>query len=216
MLIEEMNPKQYREAMMLYESALEEFNAKLKIWNREFEVRLKTNPIEHIISRLKSPASIAAKLKHKGVEATLENAVMYVDDIAGIRIICSFNEDIYMIASVIEAQPFLKILRIKDYIRHPKANGYRSYHMILEIPVYLSGKAEFVKIEVQIRTIAMDFWASLEHKIRYKFDRRIPESINNELLFCADMVSSLDEKMEELNREVNQYSVEGISADEDR
>ena len=207
MLIEEMKSDQLREAMMLYESALEEVNAKLHILNREFAVRLKSNPIEHIRSRLKSPASIANKLKKKGVEATWENALMYVDDIAGIRIICSFNEDIYTLAAVIESQPFLKILRIKDYIRHPKANGYRSYHIIMEVPVYLAGKEEHVKVELQIRTIAMDFWASLEHKIRYKFESSIPEQINSELLFCADMVASLDEKMEELNREVVQYKI---------
>ncbi len=205
MPIKQMSADEYRETMILYEAALEEFKSKLNTLNKEFTVRLKNNPIEHITWRLKSQKSIDAKLRRKGVEPTFENALRYVDDIAGIRIVCAFNEDIYMVASVIESQPYLKILRIKDYISHPKANGYRSYHIIAEIPVYFAGRAENVKVEVQIRTIAMDFWASLEHKIRYKFESEIPDNINTELLFCADMAAKLDEKMERLNAEVNRY-----------
>ncbi len=200
-----MTNNEYNEAMLLYSSALKELNVKLSIINDEFAARLNNNPIEHIKSRLKTPQSIAAKLRKKGYEPTLENAVKYVDDIAGIRIICSFTADIYHIAAVIKSQPYLKILRLKDYIENPKATGYRSYHMLVEAPVYMSGKIESAKVEIQIRTIAMDFWASLEHKIRYKFSSSIPNLLNNELIECADIAAALDEKMFELNKEIEKY-----------
>lgn len=205
MLIEQMTSKDYHNAMLLYSGALKELNTKFEIINEEFAIRLKSNPIEHIKSRLKTPRSIAKKLGKKGLEPTLENAVKYIDDIAGIRIICSFTEDIYHIATVIQAQSYIKVLKIKDYMQNPKANGYRSYHMIVEVPVCLSGKTEMTRVEIQIRTIAMDFWASLEHKIRYKFESEVPRNINEDLLECANIISSLDEKMLSLNSEIEQY-----------
>lgn len=207
MLIEQMTSKEYQNAMLLYSGALRELNTKIEIINEEFAIRLKSNPIEHIKSRLKTPRSIAKKLIKKGLEPTLENALTHIDDIAGIRIICSFTEDIYRIATVIHAQTYMKIIKIKDYIQHPKANGYRSYHMIVEIPVFLSGKTEMTRVEIQIRTIAMDFWASLEHKIRYKFESEVPQNINEDLLECANIISSLDEKMLSLNNEIERYKI---------
>lgn len=205
MLIEEMTSREYHRSMLLFSGALRELNTKFEIINEEFAIRLKSNPIEHIKSRLKTPRSIAKKLIKRGYEPTLENALEHIDDIAGIRIICSFTEDIYRIATVIQAQNYIKVLKIKDYILHPKTNGYRSYHMIVEVPVFLSGKAEMTRVEIQIRTIAMDFWASLEHKIRYKFESDAPQNINDDLLECANITASLDEKMLSLNNEIERY-----------
>lgn len=207
MLIENMTNREYRGAMLLYTSALKDLNVKLEIINEEFALRLKNNPIEHIKSRLKSPRSIARKLIKRGYEPTLENALEYIDDIAGIRIICSFTEDIYRIATVIEAQSYIRVIKVKDYIQNPKENGYRSYHMLIEIPVNMADRVEYTKVEIQIRTIAMDFWASLEHKIRYKFESEVPSSINEDLLTCANIVASLDEKMLSLNNDIEKYKV---------
>ena len=207
MYIENMTNREYRQEMLLYSSALKDLNVKLEIINEVFAVRLKNNPIEHIKSRLKSPRSIARKLIKRGHEPTLENARKYIYDIAGIRIICAFTEDIYRIATVIEAQSYIKVVKIKDYIQNPKANGYRSYHMIIDTPVYVADKVEYTRVEIQIRTIAMDFWASLEHKIRYKFESEIPSAINDDLLECANIVASLDEKMLSLNNDIEKYKV---------
>ena len=205
MLIEQMTNREYRTAMLLYSAALKELDVKLQIINEEFSTRLKSNPIEHVKSRLKTPSSIAKKLIKRGFEPTLENAIEHIDDIAGIRIICSFTEDIYHIASVLQRQSYINVLKIKDYMQKPKSNGYRSYHMIVEIPVFMSGKTEMTRVEIQIRTIAMDFWASLEHKIRYKFESEVPQNINDDLFECASIISSLDEKMLSLNTEIEQY-----------
>lgn len=210
MLIETMTTKEYRDAMLLYSSALKELNTKLEIINEEFAVKLKANPIEQIESRLKTPQSIAAKLVRRGYEPTLENALQYIDDIAGIRIICSFTSDIYKIATVITAQSYAKILRVKDYIQSPKSNGYRSYHMLVEVPVFMSGHIEYTRVEIQIRTIAMDFWASLEHKLRYKFEHAVPENLSNDLTDCATIVAALDEKMQSLNEDIEQYKPENL------
>ena len=148
---------------------------------------------------MKTPQSIALKLKKKGLEPTLENARKYVDDIAGIRIICAFITDIYRLVAVIEAQKQLKVLKVKDYINNPKGSGYRSYHMLIEVPVFLSGSVATTKVEVQIRTIAMDFWASLEHKLRYKYENEIPKEFSDQLTDCAQRVAFLDERMTKLN-----------------
>ena len=160
------------------------------------------NPIEHIKSRIKTPESIVKKLKRDGYESTIENMVKYVNDIAGIRIICSFTTDIYRIAEMIANQSDIKVLSVKDYLKAPKASGYKSYHMIVSIPIYLSDRIIDAKVEIQIRTVAMDFWASLEHKIHYKFEGSAPEHIREELFACAQMVSALDAKMLSLNEEI--------------
>ncbi len=198
--------EEWNNALFLYDAALKEINTKLEILNNEFKLAHQYNPIEHITSRIKTPQSIAKKLRHNGKELTVENIVKYVNDVAGIRIICSFTSDIYRIADLIAKQNDIKVLKIKDYIVQPKENGYTSYHMIVSIPVYLSDTIVDTKVEIQIRTIAMDFWASLEHKIYYKFEGKAPEHIRKELKECSDIVSYLDQKMLSLNEEIKSYS----------
>ncbi len=194
--------KSWEEVQLLYNSALKQINTKIEILNDEFQEVHRYNPIEHTKSRIKTPESIVKKLKRHGYDSTLENMVRYVNDIAGIRIICSFTSDIYKIADMVSNQKDIQVLTIKDYIMNPKKSGYRSYHMIVAIPVYLSNKIIDVKCEIQIRTVAMDFWASLEHKIQYKFEGSAPAHINQELLECATMVANLDAKMLSLNDEI--------------
>ena len=199
---------QWKSTMFLYSSALKSINTKIEILNNEFIQLYNYNPIEHVTSRLKTPQSIVKKLKSKGREVDIENMDEHVNDIAGIRIICSFMSDIYPIADMIAKQADITVLYVKDYIKNPKANGYKSYHMVVTIPVYLSdGKIE-TKVEIQIRTIAMDFWASLEHKIAYKFEGHAPDYIEAELKDCADMVHMLDAKMYSLNQAITEYSDE--------
>ena len=182
-----------------------EINTKLEILNNEFKQAHQYNPIEHITSRIKSPESIARKIRKKGLELTVENIVKYVNDVAGVRIICSFTSDIYRIASSISNQDDVTVLRVKDYIANPKPNGYMSYHMIVSIPIFLTNDVIDTKVEIQIRTIAMDFWASLEHKIYYKFEGKAPAGIKDELKECANIISFLDEKMLSINESVKHY-----------
>ena len=186
---------QWRSVMFLYDSALKKVNTKIEILNNEFVNRYDYNPIEHIKSRLKTADSIVNKLKKDGREVTIENMQEYLSDIAGIRIICSFTSDIYQIAQIISDQKDITVLHVKDYIKHPKPNGYKSYHMVVTVPVYLSDGAVDTKVEIQIRSVAMDFWASLEHKIAYKFEGNAPENLLMELKDCADMIDMLDRKM---------------------
>lgn len=197
-------------ALLLYDAALKEINTKLEILNSEFKMAHQYNPIEHITSRIKSPQSIVKKLRHNNRDLTVENIVKYVNDVAGIRIICSFTSDIYRIADLIANQNDIKVLKVKDYIMCPKDNGYTSYHMIVSIPVFLSDKTVETKVEIQIRTIAMDFWASLEHKIYYKFEGNAPEHISKELKECADIVAYLDQKMLSLNEEIKGFTRDRI------
>ncbi len=203
--------EEWSNALLLYNSALKEINTKLEILNNEFKLAHQYNPIEHITSRVKSPQSIAKKIRHKGKELTVENIVKYINDIAGIRIICSFTSDIYRIANLITKQNDIKVLKIKDYIMQPKKNGYASYHMIVSVPIFLSNNVIETKVEIQIRTIAMDFWASLEHKIYYKFEGNAPERIRKELKECAEIVNYLDNKMLSLNEEVHTYSHDEVA-----
>ncbi len=207
MRIEDMNTKDYRVAMVLYSSALKIVTAKLEVINEEFYLRRRQTPFEYIKSRLKTADSIAQKLIRRGYEPTLENARQLIDDIAGIRIICAFTDDIYRVAEIIESQLEISVLKVKDYIKNPKPNGYRSFHMIIQVPVTLIDTVENVRLEIQIRTIAMDFWASLEHKMKYKFDKEIPDDLTAELKDCAEIVASLDEKMLTLNKEIDKYKI---------
>jgi len=202
--IEKMPAEAYRKATINYSAALKSLNVMFETINEEFMSRSLSTPIEPIKSRLKTAESISSKLKRKEIEPTWENAVKYIDDIAGIRIICSFTTDIYRIATVIEAQKHIKVLKVKDYINNPKSTGYRSYHMLVEVPVYLSARVENVIVEIQIRTIAMDFWASLEHKMRYKYKSEIPKALSDELNDCAEVVSLLDERMMHLNTQIEE------------
>lgn len=204
MLIEETNSHDLRIAMLPFVSALKVVNMYIATIEEELFTYKRQNPIEHVKSRLKRPSTIARKLEKKGIEPTLENAVKYVDDIAGVRIVCQFQDDIYKIAEVIQNFDNVRVVRIKDYIKHPKENGYRSYHMHVEIPVRMLNNEQMVKVEFQLRTVAMDFWASLEHKIRYKNESEIPENISRELKLCATLVEKMDAEMQTLNNEIEQ------------
>lgn len=192
----------WTEVILIYNSALKEIGTKLEILNDEFQHVHRYNPIEHIKSRIKSSESIVKKLKRNGYESTIENMVKYVNDIAGIRVICSFSSDIYRIAEMISNQNDIKVLAIKDYIKNPKPSGYQSYHMLITVPIYLSDRIVQAKVEVQIRTVAMDFWASLEHKINYKFEGNVPQYIKDELVECAHMISAVDNRMLSLNEQI--------------
>ena len=195
----------WNEVILVYSSALKQIETKLEILNDEFQHVHQYNPIEHIKSRLKTSESIVRKLKGDGHEATIENMVRYVNDIAGIRLICSFTSDIYKLAKMIANQQDVTLVSVKDYIANPKPSGYKSFHMIVTVPVYLSDRIVDVKVEIQIRTVAMDFWASLEHKINYKFEGDAPEYLKKELVECARLVSDLDARMLSLNEEVQNY-----------
>lgn len=198
----------WKEVNLIYNAALKQMETKMEILNDEFQHVHQYNPIEHIKARIKSPESIVKKLKRHGHESTIENMVNCINDIAGIRIICSFTSDIYRIAEMIREQKDIKVIGTKDYITYPKASGYRSYHMIVTVPVYLSDRIVDAKVEVQIRTVAMDFWASLEHKIHYKLEGDAPEHVKSELIECARMVMDLDARMLSLNEEIIQISEE--------
>ena len=192
----------WNEVTLIYNAALRQIETKMQILNDEFQHVHQYNPIEHIKSRIKTPESIVKKLKRNGYESTIDNMIKYINDIAGIRIICSFTSDIYRIASMIAEQRDIRVIGVKDYITFPKASGYKSYHMIVTMPVYLSDRTVDTKVEIQIRTVAMDFWASLEHKIHYKFEGAAPEHIRNELVECARMIADLDARMLKLNDEI--------------
>ena len=198
----------WQEVTLVYSAALKQINTKLEILNDEFQHVHRYNPIEHIKSRMKTSESIVKKLKRYGYESTIENMVKYINDIAGIRVICSFTSDIYRIADMIRNQNDIKVISVKDYMKHPKASGYKSYHMLVTVPVFLSDRIVEVKVEIQIRTVAMDFWASLEHKINYKFEGNAPQHIKTELVECARMVSDLDARMLSLNEEILSLSGE--------
>ena len=192
----------WKTVMFLYTSALKEVGTKLEILNDEFQHVHQYNPIEHIKTRVKTAESIVKKLRKYGYEISIENMVKYVNDIAGVRLICSFTSDIYRLAEMIGNQSDLKVLSIKDYIKNPKESGYKSYHMLVSVPIFLSDSVVDTKVEIQIRTIAMDFWASLEHKIYYKFEGNAPDYISRDLRECAQMVSELDDKMLSLNEAI--------------
>lgn len=195
-------------AMLLYNSALKEMCTKVEILNDEFKHVHQYNPIEYVKNRIKSPESIVKKLKRQGYTDSIENMVLYINDIAGLRIVCSFTSDIYALADMIGRQNDITVISIKDYIKNPKPSGYRSYHMIVSVPIFLSDKVVNTKVEVQIRTLAMDFWASLEHKIQYKFEGNVPEQISTDLWECSDIVNMLDNKMLSLNDAVMQTKIE--------
>ncbi|HJC92174.1 MAG TPA: GTP pyrophosphokinase family protein [Candidatus Mediterraneibacter excrementigallinarum] len=198
----------WKTVIFLYNAALKEVGTKLEILNDEFQHVHQYNPIEHIKTRIKTPESIVKKLKRYGYETSIENMVRYVNDIAGVRLICSFTSDIYRLAEMIGNQSDLKVLSIKDYIKNPKESGYKSYHMLVSVPIFLSDSVVDTKVEIQIRTIAMDFWASLEHKIYYKFEGNAPEYISRDLRECAKMVSELDDKMLSLNEAIQECIVQ--------
>ncbi|MCL2565432.1 MAG: GTP pyrophosphokinase family protein [Defluviitaleaceae bacterium] len=179
----------------IYQWGLKTLMTKLNILHEDLTGFQKNNAIEYIKSRIKAPESIAEKLHKLGVEVTAENAKKHLRDIAGVRIIVPFARDIYFLADIIRSMPGITVLVEKDFISSPKPSGYRSYHIIMEVPVFFSGKTENVTVEIQIRTEAMNFWATLEHKARYKYKERIPQHLSDELVVIADKISELDNRM---------------------
>ncbi|MCL2399105.1 MAG: GTP pyrophosphokinase family protein [Defluviitaleaceae bacterium] len=184
-----------KEHLIIYTCALKNISMRFDILLEDFSNFHIYNPIEHIKTRVKSPESIAEKLHRQNFPITAENARKYLTDIAGMRCICSYAKDIAYIADVLRQQPDITVLSEKDYVTKPKPSGYRSYHLILEVPIYLTDRAECLPVEVQIRTQAMDFWASLEHKVKYKYKNKMPEHISSELVECAEKIADLDNRM---------------------
>ncbi|MEY8367285.1 GTP pyrophosphokinase family protein [Anaerovoracaceae bacterium 42-11] len=186
--------QEYDILMMRYDSAIREVRTKLQILNDELSLA-QQSPISSISSRRKKTFSILEKLQRQGFPVSLESIEENLNDVAGIRVICSFLDDIYNVADMLKAQDDLKVIQIKDYIKNPKPNGYRSYHMIVEVPVFFSNEKRPMRVEIQIRTVAMDFWATLEHRIKYKQDIPNQDEIIEELKQCADTISQTDERM---------------------
>ena len=189
--------------MLNYQFGLDEMLTKIRILQTEFEHSHEYSPIEHVTSRLKSPESILNKVHRRGIAMSLPDIKEQILDIAGVRIVCSFIKDAYAIADMLSAQTDITVLQVKDYIANPKPNGYKSLHLIVEVPVFLSSGVERVRVELQIRTIAMDFWASLEHKIYYKFDREIPQDMLDGLMEAARIAGQLDVRMERIHDEIH-------------
>ena len=198
----------WKEVTLVYSAALRQMETKMQILNDEFQHVHQYNPIEHIKARIKTPESIVKKLKRYGQESTIDNMVKYINDIAGIRIICSFTSDIYQIADMISSQGDVTVLHVKDYIKNPKPNGYRSYHMIVEIPVFFSKGKTPMRVELQIRTNGMDFWATLEHQLRYKKGiEDLPgyAEISEELLRSAQAVIETDNEMQQIKNKIGMF-----------
>ena len=200
--------KEFQQVMMMYACAIREVRTKLEVLNDELSVKNQRNPIEMIKSRVKKPMSIVEKLRRRGLEVSLESMAKNLDDVAGVRIICSFLDDIYEVAEMLVRQDDVNVIAVKDYIKNPKPNGYRSYHMIIEVPVFFSDSKKFMRVEVQIRTIAMDFWASLDHQLKYK--KAVIDddgTISHELKECADVIADTDEKMLRIRKRIEAQGV---------
>lgn len=185
----------FEQLMMMYRCAIREVQTKLEVLNDDLASRYERNPIEHINSRIKEPYSIAKKLQKLDVPVCSESIPENLNDVAGIRVICSFIDDIYTVAGMLIRQDDITLIKMKDYIENPKPNGYRSLHLIVEVPVFFADATRKMRVEVQIRTIAMDFWASLDHHLRYKKDVKDAASIEQELKRCADVIAKTDEDM---------------------
>lgn len=192
-VLEKLRP--FTELMMHYQCALREIETKLIVLSSEFNINYNRNPIETIKTRLKTPDSIINKLRRRGFPLSLESIEQNLNDIAGLRVICSFQDDIYRLADILSKQDDVTVLSVKDYIKEPKPNGYRSLHLIVEIPIFLSTTKKFVKAEIQFRTIAMDFWASLEHTLKYKKEIENPDEIAAKLSICAEIINKVDMHM---------------------
>lgn len=203
----------YKELMLGYACAIKQLRTKLEILSTEFEIRYQRNPISSIHTRLKSQPSIMEKMARKGIPLTAENIETNLDDIAGIRVVCCYVDDIYRIADALTAQADVELIKRKDYIADPKPNGYRSLHLIVSVPVYFADSVKQVRAEIQIRTIAMDFWASLEHQIKYKKAVRNAETIMAQLKDCADVISETDLKMQQIRQEMDEVRSEPTEAE---
>ena len=199
------NSAKFNDLMMMYRCTVREVRTKLEVLNDEFSLEYKRNPISFIKTRIKKPESIYKKLKRLGYEFTAENIQNQLNDVAGIRVVCAFIDDIYTIADLITRQDDITVIQVKDYIKNPKPNGYRSFHMIIEVPIYTSTGKQIAPVEIQIRTIAMDFWASLEHQLHYKSigNATASSSLTGELKHCAETIASIDLKMQEMFNQIN-------------
>ena len=194
--------KEFMQMNFVYDSAIGIMKTRLEVLQREYSLAHGYNPIHSVESRLKKPMSIAKKLRRKNLEITIDNIRRNLKDVAGMRVICNYKNDVYTIAEVLKRQLDVSVLEEKDYIKNPKENGYRSYHMVVTVPVYFTNRTENVPIEIQIRTIAMDFWASLEHQLRYKSDVEIPEHMSDDLKKCADVIAETDQEMQRIAKEL--------------
>ena len=197
---------QFVELEHLYESAIREVKTKLEILDSEFKTKYDYNPIHHIEDRLKSPQSMLEKLQRKGLPFNCDAARSTLNDIAGVRVICNYIEDIYTVADLLTMQDDVRLIKKKDYIESPKPNGYRSLHLVIETPVYLSDRKELVNVEVQIRTIAMDFWASLEHELKYTTDTEVSADLAQQLKTCAETIAATDKQMQDIYRTLKQIN----------
>lgn len=218
-MAEEMSIQQYIQkhsekdafatVMFVYQSALIQMRSRIDVLNNELSQVYSYNPIEYVKTRLKTPESIMQKLRKQGHSFNVNDLIEYIHDIAGIRITCSFFSEVYFLSDMIAKQDNLEVLSIKDYIKNPKESGYMSYHMLLSIPVALADAVVPAKVELQIRTMAMDFWASLEHKMYYKYEGNAPDYFERELQECASIISRLDTKMMSLNEAMKKIDGDG-------
>ncbi|MDO4357517.1 MAG: GTP pyrophosphokinase family protein [Clostridia bacterium] len=197
---------EYNQLMPYYEAGIREINARLQTLDRDFEVQHQHTPIHHIQSRIKTLPSAFRKLYKMGLNVSVTSAKKNLHDIAGVRVICCYTEDIQTIAKLLSEQEDIQIIDVKDYINHPKPNGYRSLHLVVDVPIYLTRGKVFVKVEIQIRTVAMDFWATLEHRIRYKSTDQVPQFIVDELKQCADVIARTDERMQQISQELRRLN----------
>ena len=195
---------QFQRIMMVYESAIKQIETKLDILNKEYKVKGNRNPIQTVKSRIKSPDSIAKKLEKKHIPVTFDGMIENLHDIAGVRVICPYIADIYTVRDILLKQPDLTLLEEHDYIENPKESGYRSLHIVVSIPVYLTDSVQNVKVEIQLRTIAMDFWASLEHELHYKNEAKVPDSVRRELFRVAETIAMTDREMQEIALELRE------------
>jgi len=186
-----------------YQAAIKEVQTKLEILDDEFQMKHRRNPIHHMQSRMKTIQSMMEKLRRKQANVSISSAVDNLTDIAGIRVICSYIQDIYTVANLLTKQDDIRVVKVRDYIKQPKENGYRSLHLVVEVPVFLAEGRVLVPVEVQIRTIAMDFWASLEHSLRYKAQGQVTDDISAELLKTASDIAMLDERMQSIHDRVD-------------
>ena len=196
----------FEEVLMMYGCAVREVRTKLEVLNDELSVRYNRNPIEFIKTRIKKPLSIVNKMKKRGLEISIDSMMENLNDVAGVRVICCFIDDIYDVARWLASQDDIRLLKVKDYIKNPKPNGYRSLHLIVEIPVFFSKGKQLMRVEVQIRTIAMDFWASLDHQLRYKKDVPDSEKIMEELKECADVIAETDSRMQKIREKIGVFT----------
>lgn len=206
----------FMELMMRYNSAIREVRTKFEVLNEELSLTAGRNPIENIVSRVKKPMSIAEKLRKQGYPITVDSIEEHLNDVAGIRVICSFIDDIYRVADMLARQDDITVVQVKDYIRKPKLNGYRSYHMIVEVPVFFSNEKRLMRVEIQLRTVAMDFWASLEHQMKYKKNTADSPLIAAELKSCAETIAATDARMLGIRRRIEELGKDSLPEDNAR